>query len=93
MTCISTGTLNITPFDSLSTVTANSDLIHHNIGTHLKLNKYIFDISIPFCHHLYLFATFKQCFTEFTGHKAIRIAVYNKTLWVDVIENHVGRRV
>ena len=23
-------------------------LIRHNIGTHLKLNKYIFDISIPF---------------------------------------------
>jgi hypothetical protein len=41
------------------------DLIHHNIGTHLKLNKYIFDISIPFCHHLYLSATLKQCFTEF----------------------------
>ena len=41
------------------------DLIRHNIGTHLKLNKYIFDISIPFCHHLYLSATLKQCFTEF----------------------------
>ena len=25
------------------------DLIRHNIGTQLKLNKYIFDISIPFC--------------------------------------------
>jgi hypothetical protein len=25
-------------------------------------NKYI---PIPFCHHLYLSATFKQCFTEF----------------------------
>ena len=37
----------------------------HNIGTHLKLNKYIFDILIPFCHHLYLSATLKQCFTEF----------------------------
>jgi hypothetical protein len=33
------------------------DLIRHNIGTHLKHNKYIFDISIPFCHHLYLSAT------------------------------------
>jgi hypothetical protein len=32
------------------------DLIRHNIGTKLKLNKYIFDISIPFCHHLYLSA-------------------------------------
>ena len=43
------------------------DLIRHNIaiiGTHLKLNKCIFDISIPFCHHLYLSATLKQCFTE-----------------------------
>jgi hypothetical protein len=41
------------------------DLIRHNIGTHLKHNKYIFDISIPFCHRLYLSATLKQCFTEF----------------------------
>ena len=41
------------------------DLICHNIGTHLKHNKYIFDISIPFCHPLYLSATLKQCFTEF----------------------------
>jgi hypothetical protein len=40
------------------------DLIRHNIGTHLKLNKYIFDISIPFCHHLYLSAILKQCFTQ-----------------------------
>jgi hypothetical protein len=39
--------------------------------THLKLNKCIFDISIPFCHHLYLSATLKQCFTEF--------AVYSTT--------------
>jgi hypothetical protein len=29
------------------------------------INKYIFDISIPFCHHLYLSATLKQYFTEF----------------------------
>jgi hypothetical protein len=35
------------------------DLIPHNIGIHLKLNKYIYDISIPFCHHLYLYATLK----------------------------------
>jgi hypothetical protein len=41
------------------------DLIRHNIGTQLKLNKYNFDISIPFCHHIYLSATLKQCFTEF----------------------------
>jgi hypothetical protein len=46
------------------------DLIRHNIGTHLKLNKYIFDISIPFCHHLYLSATLKQCFTEFAVCRA-----------------------
>jgi hypothetical protein len=26
------------------------DLIRHTIGTHLKINKYICDISIPFCH-------------------------------------------
>ena len=32
-------------------------LIRHNIGTRLKLNKYVFDISIPLCHHLYLSAT------------------------------------
>jgi hypothetical protein len=36
------------------------DLICHNIGTQLKLNKYIFDISVPFCHHLYLSSTLKQ---------------------------------
>ena len=41
------------------------DLIRHNIGTKLKPNKYIFDISIPFCHHLYLSATLKQYFAEF----------------------------
>ena len=29
-------------------------LIRHNIGIPLKHNKYIFDIPIPFCHHLYL---------------------------------------
>jgi hypothetical protein len=31
----------------------------------LQLNKYIFDISIPFCHHLYLSANLKQYFAEF----------------------------
>jgi hypothetical protein len=40
------------------------DLIRHNIGAKLKLNKYIFDISIPFCHHLYLSATLKQVLYE-----------------------------
>jgi hypothetical protein len=43
------------------------DLIRHNIGTHLKHNKYIFDILIPFCHNLYLFATLKQFLTEFAA--------------------------
>ena len=47
------------------------DLIRYYIGTHLKLNKYIFDISIPFCHHLYLSATLKQCFTEFAVCRTI----------------------
>ena len=35
---------------------------------------YLFDIPIPFRHHLYLSATFKQCFTEFAG-KVIKIWV------------------
>ena len=52
------------------------DLIRHNIGTPLKHDKYIFDIPIPFCHHLYLFATFKQCFTECAGHDSNLNAVY-----------------
>ena len=43
------------------------DLIRHNIGTHLKHNKYIFDIPIPFCHDLYLSATLKQFLTEFAA--------------------------
>jgi hypothetical protein len=43
------------------------DLIRHNIGTHLKHNKYIFDIPIPFCHNLYLSATLKQFLTEFAA--------------------------
>ena len=41
------------------------DLIRHNIGTHLKHNKYIFDIPIPFCHNFYLSATLKQFLTKF----------------------------
>jgi hypothetical protein len=52
------------------------DLIHHNIDTHLKHNKYIFDISIPFCHHLYLSATLKQCFTEFAVSENVVHHVY-----------------
>ena len=52
------------------------DLIRHNIGTHLKHNKYIFDISIPFCHPLYLSATLKQCFTEFTAPGYVLRHVY-----------------
>ena len=55
------------------------DLIRHNIGTPLKHNKYIFYIPIPFCHYLYLSATFKQCFTEFAGHETVRYVVY---MWV-----------
>ena len=43
------------------------DLICHNVGTLLKQNKYIFDISIPFCHNINLSATFKQFLTEFVG--------------------------
>ena len=43
------------------------DLIRHNIDTHLKHNKYIFDIPIPFCHDLYLSATLKQFLTEFAA--------------------------
>jgi hypothetical protein len=31
-----------------------------HIGTHLKHNKYIFDIPIPFCHNIYLSATLKD---------------------------------
>ena len=40
---------------------------HHNIGTTLKHNTYIFDIPVPFCHNLFLSATFKQFLTEFAG--------------------------
>jgi hypothetical protein len=36
------------------------DLICHNVGTSLKHNKYMFDIPIPFCHNLYLSATFNR---------------------------------
>ena len=43
------------------------DLIRHNIGTHLKHNKYIVDIPIPVCHNLYLSATLKQFLTEFVA--------------------------
>jgi hypothetical protein len=42
----------------------HTTLFHHNSGTPLKHNKYIFDIPIPFCHHLFLSATLMQCFTE-----------------------------
>ena len=43
------------------------DLICHNSVIQLKLNKYIFDISIPFCHNLYLSANLKQLLTEFAA--------------------------
>ena len=52
------------------------DLIRHIIGTHLKHNKYNFDISIPFCHHLYLSATLKQYFTEFAESSTVFHHVY-----------------
>ena len=52
------------------------DLIRHNIDTDLKHNKYIFDISITFCHHLYLSATLKQCFTEFAVSSNVFHHVY-----------------
>ena len=55
------------------------DLIHHNIGITLKHNKYIFDISIPFCHHLYLSATFNPCFTWFAGNETSVHTVYRWT--------------
>jgi hypothetical protein len=47
------------------------DLICHNIGTPLKHDKYIFDIPIPFCHHLYLSATLKQSFREFVDRRLL----------------------
>ena len=65
------------------------DLIRHNIGTPLKHNKYISDIPIPFCHHLYLSATFKQCFTEFAGNITSFYVVYmwkpdQIPTWIDI---------
>ena len=41
------------------------ELTRHNIGIPLKHTKYIFDIPLPFSHHLYLSTTFKECFTGF----------------------------
>ena len=52
------------------------DLICHNIGTYLKHNKYMFDIPNPFCHNLYLSATFKQFLTEFDGTETVDHIVY-----------------
>ena len=52
------------------------DLICRNVGTPLKLNKYIFDIHIPFCYNLYLSATFKQFLTEFAGFEILFHVVY-----------------
>ena len=57
------------------------DLICRNIGTSLKHNKYIFDIPIPFCHNLYLSATFKQFLTEFAGTETVNHIVYMFTLF------------
>jgi len=66
-------------------------LIHHNIGIILKHNKYIFDISIPFWHHLYLSATFKPCFTWFAGnetsvHTVSRWTQHQIPVWFDLSE-------
>jgi hypothetical protein len=55
------------------------DLIRHHIGTSLKHNNnYIFDISIPFCHILYLHVsvTFKQFLMEFAGFEILFHVVY-----------------
>ena len=52
------------------------DLIRHNIGTHLKHNEYIFDITISFCHNLYLSATLKQFLTEFAAPYNLLHQVY-----------------
>jgi hypothetical protein len=52
------------------------DLICHNIGTYLKHNKYMFDIPNPFCHNLYLSATFKQFLTEFDGTETVDHIIY-----------------
>jgi hypothetical protein len=56
------------------------ELIRHNIGTPLKHNKYIFDIPIPFCHHLYLSATLKQSFIEFAVVEKVSHTVYMSVL-------------
>jgi hypothetical protein len=59
-----------------------------NIGTHLKHNKYIFDIPIPFCHNLYLSATLKQFLTEFAArynllhHGSAKFNIFSHN-WLD----------
>ena len=53
------------------------DLIRHNIGTPLKHDKYIFDIPIPLCHHLYLSATLKQSFCS--RRKSLRYCLHVST--------------
>jgi hypothetical protein len=70
------------------------DLIRHNIGTLLKHNKYIFDIPIPFCHNLYLTATFKQFLTEFAGFEILFHDVYMWTphVWLVELTNQIARR-
>ena len=48
-------------------------LIRHNIGITLKHSKLIFLFLCHVkCHHLYLSATFKQCFTGYTPHSYMR---------------------
>jgi hypothetical protein len=40
------------------------------------MDDHISHCSIPFCHHLYLSATFKQCFTGFAGNETSTHTVY-----------------
>ena len=50
----------------------NQNIFYSNIGNqNIFLEKKHNDISIPFCHHLYLSATLKQCFTEFAKNVLI----------------------
>ena len=75
------------------------DLMRHNIGIHLKLNKYIFDISIPFCYHLYLSATLKQCFTEFAvsrttfHHVDMSVRSYVRFEWSVIFRVRIAKNV
>ena len=55
------------------------DLIRHNISTHLKHNKYIFDISIPFCHPSCLHvSTRPNCYVRFDWSVIFRVLIANQ---------------